>query len=89
MKTLLLSSAAAALVLMPALVEAAEPEKQVSLGVQTLLGGSLYSAPDNPPPNYQGLGFVDSAGGFSWASWPRESSRHPSAEPGSASGRSF
>lgn len=40
--------------------------KQWSAGAQTLLGGSLYGAPDNPPPGYEGLGFVEEAGGFSW-----------------------
>jgi hypothetical protein len=67
MKPILLITTASALAPVTAVAHADEHERaQFSAGAQGLLGGSLYSAPDNPPPNYDGLGFVGEAGGFSW-----------------------
>ncbi|MEZ4375588.1 MAG: hypothetical protein R3B07_32560 [Polyangiaceae bacterium] len=37
-----------------------------SAGLKLLLGGSLWSTPDNIPGGYEGIGFAGSAGGFAY-----------------------
>lgn len=39
---------------------------EASAGLKLLLGGSLWSTPENIPGGYEGLGFAGSAGGFAY-----------------------
>ncbi|MEZ4375589.1 MAG: hypothetical protein R3B07_32565 [Polyangiaceae bacterium] len=45
-----------------------EEERQFegSIGLKVLLGGSVWSAPDNVPDGYEGLGFSGVGGGFAY-----------------------
>lgn len=47
--------------------EAAEPKSfESSAGAKLLLGGNLWSTPDDVPNGYDGLGFAGDGGGFGW-----------------------
>lgn len=44
----------------------AHAEVEGSAGVKALLGGSVWSTPDDIPGGYEGLGFAGTAGGFGY-----------------------